>query len=152
MKYWEAFKLIRQVRDEYLVARFALAFTLRHVAKDPTLLQEVHEPATMSTLRDCAARLEVTYVLRLFAAFEGVLRGFWASVRPAPRPRRTKMEVLMQRISIECQIPHDIAEKAHTARKWRNAIVHPQAPLPPLTFDQCKSRLAYFLSYLPREW
>ena len=152
MTSWEAFQQIRSVRDELLAADFALAFSLRQAEVDTSLLHTVDGLIGVVQLRRCAANLESTYMLRLFSSFEGILRDYWLAVRPARRARQTRMEVLMNRIVILRQIPHAVAQGAHDVRAYRNWLVHPQAGYPRLTFSECKSRLGYFLSYLPREW
>jgi hypothetical protein len=152
MKQGEAFQRIRSVRDEFLAARFALSRAIRQVESDANLLREVDEPLAPQHVRNCAENLEITYLLRLFANFEGVLRDYWAVLRPSPLPRRTRMEILMNRIVVVRQIPFEVVDAAHEVRVHRNNIVHPRDEPVQLTFDQCKSRLGFFLSYLPRQW
>jgi len=152
MNHWEAFDGLREVHEELLCARFALGHTIRSVEMDITLLAQIEHPLTPSHLRGCAARLELTYLLRLFAEFEAVLRDYWASVRPRPAPRRTKAEVLIRRVSIECQIPFDVAQDAHEVREYRNNLAHRHELNAFMPFHECKSRLGTFLSYLPRTW
>src|SRR5437868_14584300 len=94
------------------------------VSSNPTLLSESIRPLRPSHLRDCATNLELTYVVRLFAEFEAILRDFWAVVRARRRCRRTRMEVLMNRVAAECSLPWDALNKAHAVREYRNAIVH----------------------------
>ncbi len=152
MSYSEAFNRIRDVRDEYRSAVFALSHTLLALESDSALLNVLPEPLAPQQFRNCAKNLEMTYLLRLFATFEGILRAYWAAVRPSARPRRTQMQILMNRVVISCQIPSRVSNDAHAVREYRNAVVHPQTAASPLTFDQCKSRLSFFLSYLPRQW
>ena len=147
----DAFNGIKDVREQYLAAAFSVRRAVERAALDPNPLRATGEALTPRHLTRCLANLEAVYALRLFVTFEGIVRDFWASVRPRPTPRRTRMEVLMNRVVIECQIPIDVADRAHEVRIFRNAIAHPQ-PHNPLTFDECKSRLAYFVSYLPARW
>jgi hypothetical protein len=152
MNHVQAFNRIRDVRDEYRSTVFALSHTLISIESDSSLLNTLTEPLAPQQLRNSAKNVEMTYLLRLFATFEGTLRDYWAAARPSPRPRRTQMQILMNRVVILCQIPSRVADDAHAVREFRNAVVHPQIAVSPLTFDQCKSRLAFFLSYLPRQW
>jgi hypothetical protein len=62
------------------------------------------------------------------------------------------MEILMNRVAIECHIPFGVADEAHEVRLYRNSVIHPEEGSLTLSFDQCKSRLGFFLSYLPRQW
>jgi len=149
MNYWEAFARLKSVQDELEAARFSVGATSRAARADVTVLAEPIKP---TPLRDCASNLELTYLLRLFAEFEAVVRDFWASARPSRRRRRTRMEVLMNRVAIECRIPADVLQKAHEVREYRNAAVHDRDRSGEFNFRACKSRLGFFLSYLPRRW
>ena len=62
------------------------------------------------------------------------------------------MEHLINRISVNRSIPYDIYRDAHEVRECRNGIVHVAGKTSLLTFNDCKSRLAKFLSYLPPNW
>ena len=152
MEYWETFDRLRRIRDEFLSARFSVKRAIRQVDADTSLLTESEEPLKPSQLRQCGGNLELTYLLRLFTGFEAIIRRYWEVVRPRPTPRRTNVQILMNRIAIECQIPFDILQNAHEVREYRNEIAHRDKPIGQITFDQCKSRLGVFLAYLPRRW
>jgi hypothetical protein len=152
MNYWEAFELLKSVQDELETAKFSVAVAARVVAADVTVLNALSYPIKPSQLRQCADNFELTYLLRLFAEFEAIVRDFWASARPTRRRRRSNMQVLMNRVAIECQIPAEVLQEAHDVREYRNAVIHDRSRMGELTFHVCKSRLGFFLSYLPPRW
>ena len=145
-----AFARLERVQRELLAARFVVERAQRDVGADPTVLVRSSPQVRPSYLRDCANNLDLTYLLRLFSEFETALRDFVAARRPSPR--RTRMEILMERASMLARIPADVVRAAHAVREYRNAIVHDPARAAALTFPQCKSRLSRYLSYLPRRW
>jgi hypothetical protein len=152
MNSWEAFDRLKNVQDELEAARFSVGAALKAAQADVTILAGLSYRLKPSHLRGCADNLEFTYVLRVFAEFEAVVRDFWASARPSVRRRRTQMQVLMNRVAIECQIPAQVLHNAHEIREYRNAAIHDRRRSGEFTFQRCKSRLGFFLSYLPRRW
>lgn len=155
MDWKTAFSRLGGVRDELEAARLSVAHAQRALdAGEDFLGRAAVKP---SHVRDCARALEFTYLLRLFAEFEGVLRDYWRAARPSPRPRRTHISTLMNRVAIVCSIPADALADAHEVRDYRNALAHHgndgvSAAGDPLRFHECKSRLGVFLSHLPTRW
>jgi len=150
MTWDEAFSRLTAVRDELEAARFSLRRAQEALQAGEDFLG--HQSAVRpSHVRECARHLEMTYLLRLFAEFEHVLRDYWHTARPRAVRRRTRMEILINRIAAICAIPFDALENAHDVREYRNAIVHSDEASR-LTFNECKSRLGTFLSFLPRRW
>jgi hypothetical protein len=135
---------------EFEAARFCLSRVQMNIAAGTAL--HPTDSLTASDIRDCEKNLEKTYLLRLFGEFEFVLRNFLAAVRPSPRPRHTRMEHLIDRISVARSIPYDVRQGAHEVREYRNIIVHAADSTKSLALSDCKSRLARFLSYLPPNW
>jgi hypothetical protein len=148
----EAFENLKAVQNEFAAATFSVGRTLRAAQSDPSLLAASDHPLKPSHLRDCSAGLEITYILRLFAEFEAALRDYWAAARPARKRRRIRMELLMERIAALQNMPADTLRSAHAVREYRNEIVHDRRSVPLVRFDQCKSYLGHFLSFLPVRW
>ena len=149
----EAFEFLKGVQNEFTAARFSVAATDRLAQIDPTSLPLDPDSVKPSHLRDCLTNLEMTYVLRLFAEFEFVLRDFWNVMRPRQRGRRrTHMELLIDRIATLLSIPAGIVSAAQRVRDYRNARVHRADIVQELTFRDCKSILGHFLSFLPIRW
>lgn len=153
MHWEEAFSRLSGVRDEFEAAKFSVAYAQSGISAGEGVLK-AGAAVKPSHLRRCAENLEMTYLLRLFAAFEGVLRDYWRVARPSPRPRRTQMEILIDRVAILCIIPSDTRDEAHEVREYRNSLVHSDQTNDAaiLDFQECKSRLGRFLGCLPTRW
>jgi hypothetical protein len=126
MTWDEAFENLRAVQNELEAAKFAVGFAIAALQSGQALPSQGPGTFKPSHLRDCVRNLELTYILRLFAEFEAVLRQYWTVVRPRQKPRRTKVEVLMNRIASLCTITYDVALRANEVRAFRNDIVHAQ--------------------------
>lgn len=144
----EALDLLKYVRDEYEAARYAVGPQLRAMAEDLAALQTT-EAAGISRpdLNRCARRLEVTYIVRLFATFEAVLLDYWQ--RAMRRRTRPQVHPLMNRIADHRAIDPATRVAAHAVRACRNEIVHNALDRPTVDFHTCKSSLGRFLSWLP---
>jgi hypothetical protein len=148
----EAFEFLRRVENEFFAARFAVRSIESAIHRDPTLLSNEPESIRPSYLRDCLVNLETTYLLRLFAEFEWVLRDLWASARQSPRLRRTRMEILIHRVASRLSMPKDTLDDVQAVRGYRNQLVHRTDSAAPMTFRDCKSVLARYLSFFPLRW
>ena len=70
-----AFHRLDRVHEEFEAAKFSLAQTLRELNSDPNVFHIGKvQRVTLGQLRSCAGNLEITYLVRLFAEFEGILR------------------------------------------------------------------------------
>jgi hypothetical protein len=152
MKRDEAFTRLAVVRDELEAARGAIAYAQRQMQLNLEAARHFPYPLKPSHLRDSGRNLDKTYLLRLFAEFEEILRDYLAVVRPSPRRRRTRMEHLMNRVSGICRMPWDILQNAHEVRAYRNEVVHLGERSERLSFTDCKSRLGRYISFLPANW
>ncbi len=65
---------IKDVEGEYKAARFAVNWLKTALVATPDILKKNDEARTY--LRDADAKLEDTYLVRLFAAFEAALRSY----------------------------------------------------------------------------
>ena len=151
MTAWQAFEYLERVRDELESAAFSVGRTLREVRINPTILSRRDYPLRVTSIKSCADRLEATYVIQLFAEFEGILRDYWGVVRPGRAPR-TRMELLMDRIAARRYMPTRVLAAAHEVREFRNSLVHEHVRATMLTFRDCQRALSIFVSYLPRQW
>jgi hypothetical protein len=152
MKIQECYRLLAAVESEYEAAKYAVGEMCHHARLDPTILDDSSVLLIPSMFRDCSLNLEPTFILRLFSEFEFILRDYLAFMRPSPRVRRTRMEILINRAATIEQIPHHIMMAAHQVREFRNRIVHEGIHVKLLTLQECKSMLNQFLSHLPRRW
>lgn len=150
----EAHRRLRRIFDEMLAARFALG---RAEAKWDT---EMGTPAAdfrgrvpLDEIRRAADNLGRTFLLRLFAEFEGILLSYWQD--GLGRVSEPKVSVLISRIAELCPRPVSDTHRndVHHVRDYRNMLVHPHArQVDALTVDQCLSRLGKYLAYFPQKW
>src|SRR5579862_5590183 len=119
----EAFNLLRRLRDEFEAGTFAITRVLDDWNSNSDLFVAAHaRGVTDEELRRCARNLELTFVLRLFAEFEAILRDYWR--RGLNRPTRPDMEPVIESIARRRRMaPIDLAN-AHEVREYRNDIIH----------------------------
>ncbi|MBI4581243.1 MAG: hypothetical protein HY718_16190 [Planctomycetes bacterium] len=147
----EAFDRLKRVPREFDAARWSISRTLPQVVQDPTIFRT--DTLTTGDLRDCQRNLEVTYLTRIFAEFETVLRDFyWSLMHPQQTRRRTSIEAVIDRIAARQYIPADVLDGAHAVREYRNDVIHDGLRTPRLPLHDCKSRLAKYISYFPPVW
>lgn len=142
------FDRLTYVEQEYRATRRALAHLEQSTASDPAML--AGSGIESRHIRRALGRCEQTYVIRAFAEFEAILREFWQGV--LRRPTQPDMSVLVTRIAARRNVPHDDGARLHEVREYRNAVVHAGVTTTTLTWQQCRSRMAKFLSYLPYSW
>ena len=144
----EAYRRLVRVRNEFDAARVALAYTLAQLEAGVRIVRPGH--VALPELRASSNHLEITFVLRLFAEYEGVLMSYWAN--GMGRVTRPKVSVLMNRIADHQSMSQADLGAAHDVRTFRNEIVHEEAREPRLTFPDCASRIGTYLRWLPVRW
>lgn len=152
MRRQEAFDWLSAVRKEWAAASLSVVAMSHASQADPAVLARSADEIRPADLRDCLDHLEITYLLRLYAEFEGVLRSYWAAARPAPRRGRTQMQTLIERVAALRNVPADSVDEVHAVRELRNEIVHHRLLSAALSIEECKSRLGRFLAWLPLNW
>ncbi len=144
------FGVVEHVEDEYNAAKVAVARLIEEAGKDPTVLQDAG--LRPRDLQDCLDRLENTYVLRLFAEFEGSLRRYWKWVRNRDRLPKVRMYHLLRHVASKHTVPADVVENADRVRELRNSIVHLGDAPDAMTFEDCRAVLCRFLGNLDYRW
>jgi hypothetical protein len=92
--------------------------------------------------------LEATYVVRLFAEFEAILRAQYPHSRPGrPVPRRSYN--LINSLGSCYAIPAAILAEVHRIREFRHSIAHADPGAPPVGFTDAVSWLNRYLAYIP---
>lgn len=147
----EAFERLDEVREEYSAAAFSVRRAIERFDADaspghPAAVKQV----TLHDLQTCDGNLEITYLLRLFAEFEGILRDYWAKGRR--RSTTPPMIDLMNGIAAYRFINDEDLRDAHEVREYRNSVVHEHLQDSRFAFQVCHSRLARFLRWLPLTW
>ena len=151
MKRRAAYDSLARVRNELEVARFALSTIAREWQRHiSTAADQGGRRLTISDLRHCLENLELTYIVRLVATFEGVLRDYWIS--GMRRKTEPDLKPLMNSIASRRRIAAATLAEAHEVREFRNEIMHESVQALRFDFGQCAKRLGTYLSWLPAEW
>lgn len=138
---------IKAVEREYRAARIAVDRLSAEVERDPTALGEGPSPRD---LRSASQKLEGTYLLRMFAEFETGVRSFWRATRPRAR---TQAEALLDRVGDLRRIPSEVIDCVHSARKYRNSLLHDrEEEVDAVAISAAHRHFQLYLSRLPNEW
>jgi len=135
------------VRGEYEVAKASIEYLQ---SEWPRL--HSHPPfddLRMVEVRRAASNLEATYIVRLFTAFEAMLRDFLPRLHPNQPDRRSAYD-LIDRTASRLHIPAVVRDEAHQVRQYRNQAVHAGGmAMTALLFADALAALNRFLSWLP---
>ncbi len=113
------------------------------------ILQDTSQPG-YSILTRAERDLETAYVARLFSEFEGILRQYLAANDPRLRPASKSIYNVINRTASVWSIPDEIRDSVHTAREYRNSVVHSNSrSRASISFRDVKSILSKFLAPLP---
>jgi len=139
-----------RVLTEERVARVALEQLQESLLTDASLGRLL--PFDRIDIRECRRNIEHTYVVRVFAVFEWILREMWANV--FHRRTNPRMVDLINGVAAARKfVNQQLVQNVHAVREYRNTLVHVGAPsAPPVTLAECGRYLKAFLSELPREW
>src|SRR5947207_121868 len=99
----QAHRALAGVRAEFDAARAGVEEILARISRGAHAA--IPAATKVADLRQCAQNLEITYILRLFAEFEGVLRDYWIGGRK--RKTVPNMRPLMNSIAAYRDIPPD---------------------------------------------
>jgi hypothetical protein len=137
---------IKATAREFLAARRAAERFLADVERDPGILPPDTKMRHALAMSD---NLEGTYLLRLFAAFETGLRGYWATIRATSPPARD----LIDSIAGDRDVPDELRDEVHEVRKYRNALIHvTEDEAEPVPLGEARRRLCPFFARLPDHW
>ena len=147
----EAYRTLDEVRDQYHAARFALGHTLQEYDKYSAVYEVgFRSQVTVHHIESCVRDLQITYLIRLFAEFEGILRNYWSTGRN--RATKPPMIDLINSIASYRSMKDDDVKDAHEVREYRNDVIHEHLQNPRFDFQTCRSRLACFVRWLPQKW
>jgi len=142
----EFFDRLRAIESEYLSCHAALSFAVREwatVAEGPEWHGRVRSQA-----QEALARLEDTYIIRLFSEFEALLREYWADTEATAVPDR--VEDLINRFGSKYRLPERIRTQAHDVQYYRNALLHRGARRRgAVPFGSARRALNFFVAQLP---
>ena len=146
-----AYILLDRVTEELEAARFAITRTLGAVDRDAAWARLAEQARVhRGELDRCRANLEATFLLRLFAEFEGILRHYWK--HGLHRRTEPKVSVLIARVAAARGMSAAHRFGADQVREYRNDLIHEHSRKAHLTFVTGRSYIGRFLSWLPLEW
>ncbi|MDQ2731715.1 MAG: hypothetical protein M3Y56_08660 [Armatimonadota bacterium] len=139
------------VRREYQSAKFAIAYVSLNWSKQG--INSYQKDLGPEDLRRTSARLEVTYIIRLFATFEGLLKQYMIAYYPEIKlPDKPKVGWFISRVA-QLQNPRIntvLCKRIESVRDCRNDLIHTGRPVAPLmTFEEAMQDLAKYLDKLP---
>lgn len=142
---------LRAVRDEFEAARQGIAFVRKNWQTYDIYLDV--DGVTPANFQRAAEYVFATYLIRLSAEFEGLLKFHLASSHPGTSVQKdAKIDWLISRVSKAEGFDVDTTLRANLekVRKYRNDFAHSgQLPLSTFTFDSALSWFNTFLAKLP---
>jgi len=137
---------IKSVELDYQLAVRAGQFYLDAIRREPFLIPKNFKVRDVQSMID---RIEGTYLIRLFAAFEAGLRTYWATLRETVPPSRD----LIDGVSALRRMNASVRESVHEVRRFRNALVHDADDYDdPISVTVARRQLQVFFSHLPDDW
>jgi hypothetical protein len=142
-----------RIRDEYQAATGALAYVNAHWHKQNIFNFSGLKASGIEEVRRAADNLETTFMIRLFSAFEGILKEHLARNHPRVRiADDVSAAWLIDRVS-GLQRPRlniQLKDRAHAVRRYRNYLVHQSGSMPaPIQFSEALAQLTKFVHRLP---
>jgi hypothetical protein len=147
----------RQVRIERVMAiglelraaEFAAALVDDALLSDSGLF--AGESFKVRDYRNWKRGLSATYLIRIFAEFEAVLRDVWAT--HLGRDTHPRTLDLVDAVAGYQMVPDDIKDGVQAVRRYRNSLVHEGGEgAVEVPFTTARSYLGTYLSRLPPEW
>jgi hypothetical protein len=144
---------LRRIRDEFEAARQSLAYVNQNWDGQSLFATVLFQGISPNSLQNASRNVEVTYFVRLFAEFEGILKDHLQTNHSAAKvPAKPKVDELIALVLKQEQIRIDskLRGRMNGVRDYRNAIAHSSYGfVAPILFNQALSTLNTFLSKLP---
>lgn len=147
MKLQECFNTIRACEQMYEAGKAATAYFYELCSNDPTLISG--SLFRVNDIKNCSEDIEDTYLIKLFALFEVVLRDF--EIKFLKRKSKSGIRQLIDKIASHQYVQDDVRKRVHIVRNYRNSVVHAGVSTP-ITLKDARSFLCQFLANLPRNW
>jgi hypothetical protein len=142
-----------RIREEYQAAAGALAYVSVYWRTHNIFNFRALEVSSLEDVRRAADDLETTFLIRLFAAFEGILKEHLAKNHPGARVAEDVSAAwLIDRVSAlqRPRIVDPLRARVHDVRRYRNYLVHPGGPMPAFVqLSEALGRLTRFVDRLP---
>ena len=142
-----------RIRDEYRAAAGALAYVSVYWHKQNIFNFGGLEASSLEEIKRAADNLEATFLIRVFSAFEGVLKEHLATYHARGKVADDVSAAwLIDRVS-NLQRPRinlQLRQQVHTVRRYRNHLVHRGSSMPAtVEFSEALARLTKFVHRLP---
>lgn len=152
MTRWEAHNRLKRVRNGLDAARFAVGYALDTWDAPGGAFERAERVGlARSELSRLNRDLETTFIVRLVAAFEGILRDYRENGLKK-KPTRVDLGPLIDQIARKRDVDTETLAGAHEVRAFRNDVVHRDLQTPRLDFAGCASALGTFVAWLPPQW
>ncbi len=150
---------LRTVNHEYDATREAVGYVINHW-QSLNIYNEI-QGVTLRDFRNANTLLERTYLIRLFAEFEGILKDHLDTNHPLARWHGRLRAELRDKLEVDENISLIVREdnlrpaagerqRLLDIRQYRNSIAHLNSTVPPvITFGDTLSCLNTFLKKLP---
>ena len=142
------------VQDERDVAEEAVAY-VRDNWYSKSIFDEAGfiEGRTLHEIMQLVESLDTIFTIRLFAAFEGMLRQHMRQHHPKPAvPEDAGAAFLIDRVAVSQSVRINIplCDEVHELRKYRNSLMHPDGVrVMEIPFTVTLARLARYVGWLP---
>ncbi len=144
---------LERIREEYQATSGSLAYVSMHWHRANIFNFVGLEAVGVENVQRAAEDIEATYIIRLFSAFEGILKEHLAQNHPQVRvPEDAKAVWLIDRVAKlqRPRIEDPLRSRVHDVRKYRNDLVHPGSVMPLFVqFPVALARLNRFVDKLP---
>lgn len=144
------FELLQAIEEEFGASRHALAQLTAGVESDPTILHR--STVRPEHIRRSLENVERTYFLRMFAEFEDILRRYWMWAKRRPRIQQTPIKAVIDRVASYQRVGTSLIDAVHEVRVYRNELLHARTVSLTLKYQECRSRICRFLSFLSYTW
>jgi hypothetical protein len=145
-----AFDILSRVRQEFVATQLAMSHTLATWHEIPLGHTQMDAVVTIYDLRRAAENLDPTFIIRIFAAFEGILRDYWTNgLRRTTEP---PMQDLLDGIAARRKMNPADLDAAHQVREYRNELIHEDLTVRRLDMRQTVRALGSYLRWLPQTW
>ncbi len=147
---------LRKIGRELLAAKGALNYAGRNWDRRDLASDSGLREIGPQDIRNAADNLEATFIIRLFATFEGILKEHLAHQHPGIAvPEDARAVWLIDRVAVLQPSPISalLRQRVHDVRKYRNVLVHANSVLlSRMTFAEPLARLITYPIKLPEPY
>jgi hypothetical protein len=140
---------IEETYQESLAAEVAVGLLEARLGLDPSFLTKQGIGNRGAT--ELRNNLEDTYLIRLFAVFEGGVRDAWG--KKWKRDTDPPAKDLINSVGGKQPVPHTLVQRVHVVREYRNSLIHAaQMQSNSVKIRDCHRSLCEYFHWLPKDW